>query len=335
MFDGHRTKRALRFASMFEHRRTFAALPSLTAALAWGAMFPIAASALKHIDPYSLTAIRYGVAAVVFLVLLRALEGPLRADGRHRELFVLGSIGFAGFNLLSYAGLERTQPQNAALIVALQPLVAAVGLWLTTRRMPAPATFAAMALALFGVSLVITRGHPGTLLHGGGTVGELMVFAGCVCWITYTLGARRFPEFSPLRYTALSAGYGTLTIIAVAAVVALAGGAHIDSPGAVWWQTLYIIVAGAVVAVLAWNDGVRRIGAANGALFLNLVPVVSFAIAIVVQGYEPNGYELAGALITIGALVLANLAGRRQAITRPSRLAWAATRLANSAKSRP
>src|SRR5689334_17668125 len=113
---------------MFENRRTFAALPSLTAALCWGAMFPIAASAIKNIDPYSLTAIRYGIAALVFLALLKLVEGRIDAGGRQKELFLLGSLGFAGFNLLSYAGLEHTQPQNAALIVAMQPLVTAVAL---------------------------------------------------------------------------------------------------------------------------------------------------------------------------------------------------------------
>src|SRR5215207_2569050 len=99
---------------MFGKRRTFAVLPSLTAAVAWGAMFPIAAVALERVDPFSLTAIRYGMAAVVFLALLAAIEGKraLRTEGRGLELFVLGSLGFAGFNLLSYAGLEHTHPQN-------------------------------------------------------------------------------------------------------------------------------------------------------------------------------------------------------------------------------
>ena len=115
---------------MFETRRTSTAVvPSLIAALAWGAMFPIASVALEHVDPFVLTAIRYGVAVVIFLILLRVIEGrsALRTEGRARELFILGSLGFAGFNLLSYVGLEHTHPQNAALIVALQPLVTAVG----------------------------------------------------------------------------------------------------------------------------------------------------------------------------------------------------------------
>jgi drug/metabolite transporter (DMT)-like permease len=298
-------------------------VPSLIAALAWGAMFPIASVALEHVDPFVLTAIRYGVAAVVFLLLLRALEGrdALRSEGRARELFILGSLGFAGFNLLSYVGVEHTHPQNAALIIALQPLVAAVGLWITTRKLPGRHTFIAMAVALLGVTLVITRGKPGTLLGGEGHLGELLVLIGCVSWIAYTLGARRFSGFSPLRYTALSATYGTITIFAATAIALATGWERVPSLadlGATWWHTLYIIAAGAVIAVIAWNEGVRRIGAANAALFLNLVPVIAFAIAIAIQGYDPNAFELLGAVITIGALVYANLAGRGQEVTDPA-----------------
>ena len=74
-----------------------------------------------------------------------------------------------------------------------------------------------------------------------------------------------------------------------------------------------------MIGVLAWNEGVRRIGAANGALFMNLVPVVTFAVEIG-RGYRPGEFEIFGALLTIAALVFANLAGR-QALRLPVRVA--------------
>src|SRR3954451_17686795 len=95
--------------TMFDRHRTspLNVLPSLVAALSWGAMFPIAASALHRVDAFPLTAIRYGIAAPVFVALLLAVKArkALTFAGRGAELFVLGSIGFAGFNLLSYVGL--------------------------------------------------------------------------------------------------------------------------------------------------------------------------------------------------------------------------------------
>jgi drug/metabolite transporter (DMT)-like permease len=305
---------------MFEDRRTspLDTLPALIAALSWGAMFPIAASALHRVDPFPLTAIRYGVAVPVFLALLVAAEGrrALRTEGRGLELFVLGSVGFAGFNLLSYLGLEHTRPQDAALIVASQPLITVLVLWLTAKRAPAKATLGAMALALLGVALVISRGNPDNLVHGSS--GDLMILVGAVGWVFYTLGARRFPGFSPLRYTALTATGGTLTIFLATAVMTAAGGEALPSGadvGAVWLQIVFVIFAGGVIAVIAWNEGIRRLGPANGSLFINLVPVVTFAVAIG-QGYRPGGVELTGALLTVVALVGANLAGRQSPSSR-------------------
>jgi hypothetical protein len=49
-------------------------------------------------------------------------------------------------------------------------------------------------------------------------------------------------------------------------------------------------------------------------LFMNLVPVTTFAIEIA-RGYRPVGAELAGAGLTVAALVAANLLGRRATAT--------------------
>jgi drug/metabolite transporter (DMT)-like permease len=312
-------------------------LPSLVATLTWGAMFPIAAATLHHIDPYHLTAIRYGLAVPVFLGLLAAVEGrrALRPDGRTLELFVLGSIGFAGFNLLGYVGIEHTQPQEASLVAALMPLLTVVATWALTRRAPGRATLVAIAVAFGGVALVITRGDPAQAIHGGGLAGDGLILLGAAGWVVYTLGARRFPHFSPLRYTALSATGGILTILAVTAGLTVSGAEPLPTGHALahaWLQLVYVVAFAAVLAVLAWNEGVRRLGAPNAALFFNLVPIVAFAIAVA-QGYHPKAIELAGGLLTVAALVGANLAGR-QAIRRPSSPAWAATRLAKLAKSR-
>lgn len=295
------------------NNRTPAFLPSLLAVLSWGGMFPIADSALRHVDAFNLTAIRYGVATVAFAALLVAIEGraALRYEGRFRSLLGLGALGFAGFNLLVYVGLQHTQPQNAALIVATTPLVTVLVRWVREGVRPAPATLGLVGVALAGVGLVVTKGS----LHASIGVGDALVLVGVLGWVLYTMGASRHADLSPLRYTALSAIGGTLTILAATAVADLAGWQTVPTPadlGAVWLDLAYIVVFGAVIGVLAWNAGVRRIGAQNAVLFMNLVPVTTFAIEIA-RGYRPVAAELAGAALTVAALVTANLLGRRAA----------------------
>jgi drug/metabolite transporter (DMT)-like permease len=300
-------------------------------------MFPIADSAIKHVDPFHLTAIRYLLASLGFLALLWAFEGvrALRLEGRGIELFLYGSAGFAGFNLLAFAGLEHTTPEHAALIVATSPLMTLLASAALARRAPSLVTLGFVLLALAGLLLVIGHGDPLTVFDGGVNGGDLLVLLGTASFVAYTLGARRFSDWSALRYTALSAPLGTITIVVVTQIVTLAGWYAAPSAADVaeiWWQMLYVIGIGALAAVLAWNEGVRRLGAPNAALFMNLVPVVAFAIAIA-RGYHPDAAELGGAALTVAALIGANLAAR-QDTARPVRAAWATTRSANPAKSR-
>jgi drug/metabolite transporter (DMT)-like permease len=298
------------------------ALLAATAGIAWGAMFPIAKSAMHHVPALPLTTVRYGLASLVLLALLAAVEGrrALRYDGRFAAALLLGSLGFAGFNLLSYVGLGMTEPQNAALVVATIPFVTLVVLRVRNRGAAARATsvprpvLAAILVGFLGVGAVITKGDPAAVLHSGVGGGEGLVLAGAVGWVIYTLGAASFADWSPLRYTALTASAGTLTIFAVTLVAAAAGWTALPGAadlGAAAPHIAYVVVAGAVVAVLAWNTAVQVIGAQNAVLFNNLVPTTAFVIAVA-GGYAPNAWELGGAAVAVGALVAANVLGRRR-----------------------
>jgi len=298
---------------------TLGVLFATTTALVWGGQFVVGKSALQTIDAFPLSTVRYALAAALWLLVLVALEGrgSLRLDGRGWRLFWLGTLGFAGFNLFAYTGLAHARPETASLIVALGPLLTALVLWHRTKVRPARATFALLGVALLGVALVVSAGHPSSILHGALGWGEVLVLAGVLSFILYSLGAAEFASYSPLRYTALTASLGWLTI-AGATLVAIATGL-VAAPTAaqltsVWPQIAYLAIPGAFVAVLTWNAAIKAIGPQNAVLFSNLIPVTTFAIEIA-RGYRPNAAELLGAALTIGALVASNLLARR---TQPS-----------------
>jgi drug/metabolite transporter (DMT)-like permease len=287
----------------------------LGTALIWGAMFVIAKSALGRVDPFHLTAIRYLVASLVLLAALAVVEGPnaLRLEGRGLHLAALGALGFAGFNLLAFTGLAHAPAQGAALITALAPLLTALVLWLRRGTRPSRSTLALLLVALAGVALVISHGDPTSLASGSAGWGDALVLAGVLCFIVYTIAASQFPGFSPLRFTALTAGLGWIVIAGATLAATLAGLEPEPSAGDVWAvapQIAYIALLGAVVAVVAWNAAVGRIGPQNTALFGNLIPITTFTIEIA-RGYRPVALELVGAGITVAALLATNLLQRR------------------------
>src|SRR5207244_6180767 len=123
---------------------------------------------------------------------------------------------FAGFTLLGSLALGRTAPQNAALVVALTPLLTVLVAWARDRVRPRRATLLLIGAALFGVVLVITKGRLTSL--GAFGLGDLLMLGAVTGWAIYTHAAGRFPELSPLRYATLTALTGTATIVGLTAL---------------------------------------------------------------------------------------------------------------------
>lgn len=288
----------------------------ITAPVIWGGMFPVAELILPTVDAITTTAIRYGFGALMMLVILVVMEGiqALSSENNTLRLWVYGTIGFAGFNILAFVGLGFSEPEHAAIIMALMPMITVLVTWLRNGHRPAGFTLLTVAIAFSGVFLVVTNGNPANALKNGEATGDLLLLIGAFCWVIYTLGASRFPNWSALRYTTLSCLLGTLSILVITFALIPWGITHIPSIEEVTslgWEFAYLVVLGAVIAVLSWNAGIKTIGPVNGVLFINLVPITAFAIGIV-QGHSFTHYEVIGALLVIGALIANNVFIRRQ-----------------------
>jgi drug/metabolite transporter (DMT)-like permease len=285
------------------------------AVLCWTPLFSVAKRTLPYIDAFALGSLRYAIGVVLFILLLVAVEGreALRYDGRRGAATLFGVIGITGFNLFVWIGLGLTRPEHASVILALQTPLTALTVWLLRGQRPAAFTLACVAAAITGVFLVVTKGNPRSALGGGGLLGDLIVFCGALCWVTYTFSATRFAGWSPLRFTVLTCIPGALgLLLANAAAIAL-GWATFPALGtiaAVGWQLLYFSVGTVVFGVLAFNNAARRLGPLNTMLMLNMVPVGVFAIEASL-GRSFAGIELAGAAMVIFGLIANNLYLRR------------------------
>ena len=296
----------------------------LLAAVAWGGLFPVALVTLPVLDPFHLTAIRYGLTAVAFGGLLVFMEGrkALKLEGHGARVAWLGTAGFAGLGLLVFIGLEHSRPEHGAIIMATQPLMAAVVAWFATGVRPARATIASLCVALAGVLLVVTKGRLTGLVDHGTGGGDLLMLLGAISWVVYSRGAADFPRWSPLRYTTLTVLLG-LPAIVVAMLVATALGYAVTPTvtdiASIRWQLAYIVGVASVLGVLSWNTGNKLVGVTNGMLFINFVPITVFAIRIA-QGHHFLPIEFLGAALVIGALIANNVMLRQAAAPAGRRL---------------
>lgn len=285
--------------------------------LVWGAFLPVSKLVLAVIDPYWLTLLRYGIAAACFLATLAWIEGrrALSFEGQAAKAWAYGSAGFAGFSLFVFEGLRLTRPEHGAMILALGPVNIVLWQWLRTRHRPHAATLLCIAVAIVGEGLVVSQGEFARLYSGGSALGNGLIYLSSWCWIAFTLGAQKFPGWSPVRYTALSAALGWLTIL-IAVSLATAGGRSqppaTEGLQAQVWALLFIVFIVSFGAVLLWNMAVAKLGPLNASLFANFAPVMTFLITVW-QGHVLLPVEIAGAALVVGALIANNLVNRRLA----------------------
>lgn len=295
------------------------AILCLIASIAWGAMFPVAEQALKHIDPFYFSFLRYASVSVLLLIWLVIKEGTkaLRLERRAMLLWFYGTMAFTVYNFFIFLGqnlLGKSGVILASIMEAMMPLISILILWIHKRARPAGFTMGCMIVAFSGVFMVVTKGDIGFFSEAKNSLlPVLIIFLGVFGWVVYTIGGNSFSNWSPLRYSTLSCVLGTITAGIIVAVMTWLG--YLEIPKfktlvLIRWEMTFMILIAGLAALISWNIGVKYLKPVNGILFINFVPVTTFAISII-QGYTTTMFDVAGTLLIITALICNNLYQRK------------------------
>lgn len=274
-------------------------------------MFPVANHAFQYIDPFYFTIFRYIPVAVILVVLLWIKEGSkaFKTEGKGRLLWFFGTMGFTIYNLFIFWGQDALgQPGVllASVMEALMPMISILILWLFVGKKPNALSLSFVMLALIGVIIVITKGDMSVLLSNHQLIPVIALFISVIGWVLYTMGGSRFPEWSVLRYSALSCLYGIATATVVVIIATGFGIAQVPSVtaiSAVKWDIAFMVIFPGLIALLGWNVGVSILKPVNSLLFINFVPITTVVITFI-QGRALTIYDVVGVLIVIAALTL-------------------------------
>jgi drug/metabolite transporter (DMT)-like permease len=279
----------------------------LAVVLIWGLNFSVTKGAFATFPPLAFTAVRFAIASVVLVLLVRRLEGNMPLpDGALLRLIVLGVVGNTLYQIGFISGLARTTASNSALILAAMPPVTAVAAAALGIDPVRPRTLAGVALATIGVVLVVLA--EGADLTGGRLAGDLLSLGAVGCWAIYTIGLRSVPaEVTPLRVTSITtvAGLPGLLLAGAPELVSM----NWSGVGASGWAALaYATVFSLLVAYLLWNRSVAVVGPSRTVIYMCLTPVVAVAGAAVLLHEHPHPLQGAGAVMILSGIILARRA---------------------------
>ena len=275
-------------------------------ALIWGGTF-IAGRVAAQEMPASLAALwRYVVATVALVVMTLAREGGLpRLDVRQWiGVVLLGLTGVTAYNYLFMVGLETVPASRGSLIIALNPAATMIGAALFLHEPLTGVKITGTLLALVGVAIELSGGNPLALLDGGAGRGELALFGCVVSWAAYTLLGKAMTGLSTLAITTEAARVGTAMLAAIALARGELGVPHASTHG--WIALAYMGTLGTAVAFVWFLEGVKALGPARAAIFVNLVPVAAITLAVLLLGEHVTGAMVAGAALVVAGVWIIN-----------------------------
>ena len=262
--------------------------------------------AVGHVSPLLLVFLRW--------VLVLAVMWPLygRQVREHwpeirPQLFrivLMAMLGLTGFNALYYVAAHTTTAVNIGILQGSVPVVVLVAAFLTHGSRATLVQIAGVLVTALGVMVVATQGMPLEILHIDLNRGDLIILVACVLYALYTVALRDRPRMSGAAFFTLLALISAVTSVPLVLAEAFVSGFSMPTWQG-WLVTLYVAIFPSCLAQLLFLRGVDLIGPGRAGVFVNLVPVFSAILAVVLIA-EPFALFHAVALaLVIGGIWLA------------------------------
>ena len=272
---------------------------------------------LAAIFPVMLLAwLRFGIGGIAMLGWVRRLanEPPLSRQTR-LLLFFESFFGNFLFTLCMITGVTLTSAVTAGVTMAAIPAAVAVMSWLFLREAVSRRTWAAIFLAVLGISLNALNKSAETAASATGSQAwlvQLLLVAAVLCEASYAvIGKKLTASVSPKRITALINLWG----FALSTPAGLYLAWQFDFAqvsGTQWGLLLFYALAACVWTVWLWMTGLRTVPASQAGIFTVLLPISAALTGMLALGERISGMQLLAFAIALASVLIATWPERLQ-----------------------
>jgi drug/metabolite transporter (DMT)-like permease len=263
---------------------TKATLKALFAVTVWGASFVATKVALQYAAPTVVVWLRFSMGVVILGLAVGLNRQFSLPQGKAWGYFaLLGFLGITFHQWLQSTGLLTAQATTTAWIITTTPIfIALLGLIVLRERL-AWYQAAGIALASFGVLLIVTKGNISTLAAGRfGTPGDYLVMISAVNWAVFSTlsrpGLKKHPATLMMFYV-MSFGWLFTSVLFFA-------GSEIKQISSIpmdgWIAIAFLGVFCSGIAYIFWYDALKVLPVAQTGAFLYLEPIITVIVAAVV-----------------------------------------------------
>ena len=256
-------------------------------------------------DPLTVLAVRFVLAGVCLLVVVRIGGHALPRGRTLGALALLGGVGYATQSLSYFFALTVASASLVALLLYVYPaMVTLIAAAVLGDRL-SPAKVGAVVLALVGT--VFTIGQ----LGGGRPLGIALGLLSAVAYAVYILvGSQVTPRVGAIPAT-------TVVVLAAAttlSVITIVRGPQFPQSATGWLAIGGLALVSTVLAITTFFAGLERVGPAEASTISTVEPVVTVGLAAVVLGETISPGQLVGGVLIVAAVLVLARAGRRELV---------------------
>lgn len=277
-------------------------------ALFWSGAFITGKMAIVQFPPFALTFWRFFFALpFIFLILyLRQPKAWLPKKEQWLPLIFLGIQGTFLYHALFFSSLKYTTAINDSLIGSTNPMVTTFLAMLFFHDKITPLRMTGVLLSFLGVFLTVTNGNWHEIARLQFNPGDLTMFVAVWCFAIYSLFCRKIMQkyrLTPLSVTAYT--FLVCTIFSVPFMLWEKPLNYLPHTTAVGWLSIiYMTIFSSVLGYLFQLIAIKKIGAPKSSIFINLVPVFTIILSILILGENFSLFKLISAGIIITGVYL-------------------------------
>lgn len=274
----------------------------------WGSAFIAAKYSTAELHPTTVAFFRFFGAAIILYItmLIREPKRPRLSKNDWLVFVVLGLVGIFGYNTLFFYGVMLSPITKSSLIIATNPILITVLSIIFLKEKIVPLQAVGISLGITGAFIIITEGSLQEFIELGFTKPDLYLVGAVICWAIYSVvGKVSLTNYSPLVATTYACISGTIFLAPLGIYyVSVEDVMNLSLVAGISIIHMAVFVSG--LSFVLWYDGIKKIGAARAASFINLMPISAVFLAWVFFGEIITLPQLIGAVLVLCGVYLSN-----------------------------
>jgi drug/metabolite transporter (DMT)-like permease len=269
----------------------------------WGSTYLTIRVAVETMPPLLMGAARFTTAGLLLYTVARLRGAPSVRTLTRAQIgacWLVGSLLAAGGNGVVNAAEQYIPSSLAALVISSVPLWVVLMRRMTGERVPW-ITLASVAVGFCGVALLLL---PGGGVHGGRTIGFVLVLCASFSWALGSFTASRLPlPTDALLSTAVQMACGGLTMLVAGLALGESSDVHPDRFSTDSLLAFaYLIFVGSLIAYTAYAWLLQHAPISKVATYAYVNPVIAIFLGWAILSEHITVTTLIGAAVIVSSV---------------------------------